>query len=526
MIKDVLDNREQWHIETGACLEVLRRLPDSCVDLTVTSPPYYGLRDYHTDTWEGGDPACAHKDVKQERRRLNHNASGQRRGRTQDESKLRDGAKSVQRKCAKCGAIKIVRQIGVERTPEEYIANLVAVFEEVRRVLKPHGTLWLNLGDSWASDSKWGGQTGGKHVKELHGDSAIGRDRKTTGLKQGDMVGIPWRTALTLQAAGWYLRSDNLWLKLSAMPLSVKGWRWERCRIKVKAQPKAKRTKAAHCPGYACSRDHAEKAQWQDCPGCSKCEAAGGYVLRRGSWRTTPAHEYLFMLAKSGHYFADGFAVRQQLAAATILRDRYSRVLDDPDEQYAVAHDHETVSNPEQGANLRSFFIFKGENFVGDHYAVFPSDLPALAIRCGTSEKGNCAKCGLPYVRVVADPPIPNDIRKREGCKMDFHTRSLGGGQVLQNGRDEHPPETLDWWPSCTCKNAGKPVPPLVLDCFSGSGTTGLACLRTGRRYLGIELNEQSADDSRYRLRNRGHAVRKPKREDKKGKGLFTNGLY
>ena len=101
------------------------------------------------------------------------------------------------------------------------MSTMVAVLREVWRVLRVDGTVWLNLGDSYANDTKWGGQTSGKHARSLHGKAPLVRARKTTGLKSKDLIGIPWRVALALQADGWYLRSDIIWAKPNPMPESV-----------------------------------------------------------------------------------------------------------------------------------------------------------------------------------------------------------------------------------------------------------------------------------------------------------------
>ncbi len=189
-------------IHHGSSLDVLPGLPDCFVNCCVTSPPYFGLRDYGV---EG--------------------------------------------------------QIGLESTPDEFVAKLVSVFREVRRVLTDDGTLWLNLGDSYANDGKWGGSSGGKHVTALHGNSGIGRGKKDTGLKPKDLIGIPWRVAFALQADGWYLRADNVWAKPNGMPESV-------------------------------------------------------------SDRTTRSHEYVFHLSKSARYFHDGEAVRTAPKESTETRLR------------------------------------------------------------------------------------------------------------------------------------------------------------------------------------------------------------
>jgi len=187
-------------ILNGDCRDVLKTLPDQSVHCVVTSPPYFGLRDYGVDG-----------------------------------------------------------QMGLEETPDAFVAGMVGVFREVRRVLRDDGTLWLNLGDSYANDTKWGGATSGKHVSALRGDTGIGRRRTNTGLKAKDLIGIPWRVAFALQADGWYLRQDIIWSKPNPMPESVR----DRC---------------------------------------------------------TKAHEYIFLLSKSQRYYFDAEAIAEPLAASSVKR--------------------------------------------------------------------------------------------------------------------------------------------------------------------------------------------------------------
>ncbi len=184
----------------GDSRQVLATLPDASVQCCVTSPPYFGLRDY----------GCA-------------------------------------------------GQIGLEQTPDEYVAQMVAVFREVRRVLRDDGTLWLNIGDSYANDGKWGGSSGGKHSSALHGNTSIGRTKVCTGLKPKDLIGIPWLLAFALRADGWYLRQDIIWHKPNPMPESVR----DRC---------------------------------------------------------TKSHEYVFLLTKSARYFYDASAIAEPLQPSSIER--------------------------------------------------------------------------------------------------------------------------------------------------------------------------------------------------------------
>lgn len=146
----------------GDSLKVLQGMPDGSVNSCVTSPPYFGLRDYG-----------------------------------------------------------IEGQYGLEASPAEYVETMRVLFAEVRRVLADDGTLWLNLGDSYATGSKWGGSTGGKHAAALHGDSGIGRGRTNPGVPDKNLLMIPESVAFALRGDGWYLRNKIIWNKTNAMPESV-----------------------------------------------------------------------------------------------------------------------------------------------------------------------------------------------------------------------------------------------------------------------------------------------------------------
>jgi len=208
----------------GDCLEVLKTLPDESVQCCVTSPPYLGLRDYGTDKWEGGDPNCDHR-----QRDKFSDKSGIRNAGNQKTIEDNNGMGVYYKEiCAKCGAKRIDKQIGLEQTPEEYVNKLVDVFREVKRVLKDDGTLWLNLGDSYASmksryNQKAQSLNGGKsRDNEFQGNKPDLYHHKEIGLKNKDLIGIPWMVAFALRNDGWYLRSDIIWHKTNPMPESVK----------------------------------------------------------------------------------------------------------------------------------------------------------------------------------------------------------------------------------------------------------------------------------------------------------------
>lgn len=203
------------------CLQGLKSLPDNSVDCCVTSPPYYALRDYGTGHWEGGDEACSHESATK-KSRFDYSME---KSSKQSTSKGTDMAIHM-RICPECGAIYVDEQIGLEETPEEYISRLTCVFMEVHRVLKPCGTLWLNIGDSYNgykgnanskhNDSAFVGGHGGHPTR----DSGYGLEDKN--LKPKDLIGIPWMLAFSLRNAGWYLRQDIIWHKPNPMPESVK----------------------------------------------------------------------------------------------------------------------------------------------------------------------------------------------------------------------------------------------------------------------------------------------------------------
>lgn len=228
MDEKTLSKAGEWEnvVIEGDCIEELKQLPDGIADCCVTSPPYYGLRDYGTGKWIGGDPNCPHKRLSKwsERTITIHN---------QEDLLGMVGDGIYKTVCPLCGAVREDKQIGLEETPEEYVNKLVSVFREVRRVLKDDGTLWLNIGDSyWGSGSRGYDFTGKfTEASALQSGSQgtvnlsnvprlIGKT--DTGIKDKDLIGIPWMLALALRNDGWYLRQDIIWAKPNPMPESVK----------------------------------------------------------------------------------------------------------------------------------------------------------------------------------------------------------------------------------------------------------------------------------------------------------------
>jgi DNA modification methylase len=201
-----------------SAIDLLKDLPDQSVHCIITSPPYFGLRDYGTAKWEGGDSDCKHRVGNQVEDNKAKNAIT---------SGVRPGVDAST--CILCGAKRIDDQIGLEQTPEQYVDRLVEIFHEAKRVLRNDGILWLNLGDSFSSgkqgrdDSDRNRRLRGDKTDELEGNIYVNKSRRVpSGYKSKDLLGIPFRVAFALQEDGWYWRSTIPWVKRNAMPESVK----------------------------------------------------------------------------------------------------------------------------------------------------------------------------------------------------------------------------------------------------------------------------------------------------------------
>ena len=176
----------EQRIIVGDVLAGLRDLEDESVQCVVTSPPYWGLRDYGTATWEGGDPDCPHVFPREDNRLMLGST-----GKLGKNCTSWTHRHAMPPRTCKCGARRVDAQLGLEPTPEEHAARMVEVFREVRRVMRTDGTLWFNYGDCYA------------------------------GSPPRVYLGMPWRVAFALQADGWWLRSDIVWSKPNPMPEPV-----------------------------------------------------------------------------------------------------------------------------------------------------------------------------------------------------------------------------------------------------------------------------------------------------------------
>ena len=388
-------DEETVRLYQGDVLESLKRLPTGSVQTTITSPPYWGLRDYGTGTWTGGDPKCDHLSpplggIK---------ASGLNAKRDPKTGHLASDRKSqpnlIQYKdvCGKCGATRTDHQLGSERIPDClgwakgencaekdwasgcHVCRMVLVFREIRRVMRDDGTLWLNYGDTYASTGTCGGSSpvGQRDYRETDRSRQEQMKRVRSdygGLKSGNLCGIPWRVALALQADGWVLRQDICWFKPSPMPESVQN-------------------------------------------------------------RCTKAHEYVFLLTKGMKYFYDAEAIKEGIGEltrrntefrgetvytnnrsynnsneivpgkntddSTSLSGRNKRSVWSIDDNRAL-FDYLALHNPEL---LEQFLAEQGyksdvwriasQGYPGAHYATFPPKLIEPMVLAGSSEYGCCA---------------------------------------------------------------------------------------------------------------------------------------
>lgn len=393
-----------WYRNRIMCADVLdglRKLPDGCVHCVVTSPPWWGLRSYdHPD------------------------------------------------------------QIGLEANLSTYIDNIRAVFQEVGRVLRRDGTMWVNMGDTYAGGRRGGAEGGsstlsGNRYSQHESRKAQGviGTVMPDGLKRKDLVMLPARVALALQADGFFLRSEIIHDKPNVMPESVRD-------------------------------------------------------------RPTRSHDYLYLLSKESNYFYDQYALMVPVTGTAhprgsgkptpktrrpagwqggpgrrdrVPRGRY------PQEKYNQSF-HQAMIGMVAVRNERTVWRAPATAFKGTHYATMALDVVRRCIVAGTSEYGVCSECGSPYTR------------RTEKSYYNPGHRQTNGPRSMQN-KDESPGfekrfeaqhVTTGWDASCTCD--ADPMPAIVLDPFMGSGTTGLVAQRLGRAYLGIELNEDYVRQAEERI--------------------------
>ncbi len=387
-----------WKIIKGNARHI--PLTDGSVQCVVTSPPYWGLRDYG----------------------LNGNG------------------------------------IGLESTPEIYCEKIVEVFREVWRVLRDDGTVWVNLGDSYAGGANHTGRNDEGPITNRRGGSIRGGPKTVVekafpGLKPKDLVGIPWRVAFALQADGWYLRSDIIWAKPNPMPESVID-------------------------------------------------------------RPTKSHEYLFLLSKREKYYFDQDAVKEAPQRNVQVGWKDTDLKDyscDPRLEKQGSHKDWRKYCPTgevTSRNLRTVWNIATQPYPEAHFATFPEALVEPCIKAGTSKKGCCPECRSPWVRVVEKGELIPDAPgyKPRGNKRPDSFVAVGmtlKGSDGQPAPNHHYEAITTGWQS-TCNHDHKPLPCIVLDPFSGSGTVGVVAIKLSRSFVGLDLKPDYNDMAYKRIHNSG----------------------
>lgn len=387
-------------------------LPDKSIHCVTTSPPYWGLRKYSGEQGRGMFP-----------------------------------------------------DLGLEKTPQEFIHNMVMIFREVRRVLRDDGVVWLNLGDSYSGSggpgSQWDNMRG---IRGSDDFEKFDNPNRKPGPGAGNLMLMPHRVAIALQDDGWIVRNDVVWWKRNPMPESQAGWRFEQ-------RKEGGSTVITH-------------------------EIGPSFELRKGSWRHTRAHEYVFMLTKKMKYWANQEAVRE--AAEYGRRDTkgawrggiYVNQRGPVGEDKKKLPNSVTGKNPESGRNPRSVMDVPTAPYKGAHYATFPPNLIAPLIRA-TCPRWACPVCGQGWSPVV-----------EKTAELEAHRNVLGLGPKTVRGGDEGTTLHHDIYtnvksyrPTCSHDHTkDEAVPGIVLDPFVGSGTTVMVARELQRKGIGLDISMEYLD--------------------------------
>jgi DNA modification methylase len=439
-------------IRVGHVVDELRAMPAESVHMACTSPPYYGLRDYRIppQVW-GGDPACPHTWAAPEPRAF----------------------------CSRCAAWR--GHLGLEPTLDLYLEHLVEIFDELRRVLRRDGTLWLNVGDSYASrpngsigkESRLQGEyTAHTEFRRAH---ALRSSSRPAGFKHKDRMMVPARLAIALQEAGWWHRDEIVWRKPNPMPMSATD-RTTAAHEMIYVFAKSRRyfyDNVAILEPFADGRMGADYPK-PNAPDKIKSPHGQGFSRanekRPAGWASTPGGHGTIHPQGREQPDKDGLprgwsddgergSVRRGTARPASERNRGGRT-----DGYTKPNDIDPSANG--GRNKRSVWEISTSPYAEAHFAVWPAALVEPMILAGTSARGVCSICGAPWQRAG-------------------------------NGRLAH-----DWQPTCAC--GADVVPATVLDPFLGSGTTGLVAESLGRHCIGIELSGEYAAMARRRI-DRAH---------------------
>lgn len=399
---EVLNGQRLWSADRSQVLRWLRKLPDKSVHLIVTSPPYYAMRDY--------------------------GVSG---------------------------------QIGLEKTPSLFIAKLVKIFRECRRVLRDDGVMYVNIGDTYHVRK---GQAGGQDVMQparAHFRKNRPSDARIPGLKPKDLIGIPWMLAIALREDGWYLRQELIWEKPNVMPGSA-----------------------------------------QD--------------------RFCTNHEQIFLFTKSRHYFFDlipsqekattkwagppvaGFASdgKHHQIDHTLFRAKRAKGKGLKSEKIREHMDDAGGRYCPQMRNKRTVWRISTQKSKIPHFAMFPTKLIVPMVLSALSERGCCRKCGRPAQRIIRKLRVPTrpglktklSIDRSTGQELPLNGKPWAAAEVGNRDPKRHITvyETIGW-KTCDCAAGFQGC--VLMDPFVGTGTSIKVAVELGHRAIGCDLN---ADYVRY----------------------------
>lgn len=543
-------------IINGDAYTVLKRMDDECIHMAVTSSPYYGLRSYGTEpiVWDG-DPNCQHEWISKPIIRKGSTngrelstlvSAGSKKtiatGDSNTIGKTKQFRSDTSNFCSKCGAWK--GELGQEPTPELFVKHLTTIFHELKRVLRNDGIFWMNIGDSYSGSNSTKGSVVNKNSISANSGQDLGYREKPMGVVPGtkpkDLIGIPWALAFSMRAdgaaspqtmytvekikssllqdydtwndvpkhtkrtiedldeewlkaskGGWYLRADIPWVKRSAMPSSVTdrpGSSIEHVFLFSKSpkyyydhiatmQPSSESYNKDKRPRGVIRQKVNEKTKYdRNDPQYRKFETiAGGLVALVPKQDGTGNNTYTGF---NDRYEPNGLGLRYMRDSDFFFKTWQGLLHNEDGEPMAL------VVNP--------------KGYKGAHFASFPPRLIEPLILAGTSEKGVCPKCGAPWIRITKKGEFINQSWGGEHIKGQKAVGGVEETSCLKTG-GTHETITVDWKPTCTCNL--DPIPATVLDPFSGSSATGVACKLHNRTYIGIELNPEYVKLSEQRIK-------------------------